>query len=147
MRLFSLTCLIILQSQCWAAQSSAPAVLDKNSHRASSIPAELVGHWFNTENNATVGLIIAADKSCQMYTERLTNPRTASPCKVEFDRDDIYLIFLKGADGQCGTSADFEFRYLRAQERLDLNAGGGANFLLEPRRESVLPGKVSKKSS
>lgn len=147
MRILSFTCLLILQLPCWAAQSTAPTVQDKNNKPVSIIPAELVGHWFNTENNATVGLIIAADKTCQMYTERLTNPRSASPCKVEFDRDDTYLIFLKGADGQCGSSADFEFKYLRAQKRLDLNTGGGANFLLEPRRESPLPASVSNKST
>ena len=103
------------------------------------IPASLVGHWFNTENTATVGLIIQADKTCEMYTERLASPRTSQACKVEFYRDNTYLVFLKGADGQCGASADFEFRYLQEAQRLDLDTGGSAKFLLEKRAEPTEP--------
>ncbi|MEY4590242.1 MAG: hypothetical protein RL497_2318 [Pseudomonadota bacterium] len=105
-----------------------------------SLPSNLPGHWFNTENNATVGFIIHADQSCELYTERLTAARTSRACKVLFHRDAIYWVFLKGADGQCGASADFEFRYIESQQRLDLNTGGGVNFLLEKRNESLMPG-------
>lgn len=117
------------------------SVGDKPAEKLPPIPVSLAGHWFNTENGATVGLIIQGDKTCEMYTERLTNPRSSRGCKVELYRDDTYLLYLKGADGQCGATADFEFRYLLSQQRLDLDTGGGAHFLLEKRQESPLPRK------
>lgn len=122
-------------------------VAQEASQDKSVLPVQLVGHWFNTENNATVGLIIEADKSCQMYTQRLTAARSSRPCKIELHRDNIYYVFLKGADGQCGASADFEFNYLPSQQRLDLNTGGGVNFLLEPYQQSPVPTSTSKKST
>ncbi|HMU66285.1 MAG TPA: hypothetical protein PKE57_04030, partial [Cellvibrionaceae bacterium] len=107
--------------------------------------------WFNTENSATVGLIIQADKNCELYTERLTSPRSSRACKVELYRDETYLVYLKGANGQCGASADFEFRYLKSQqpslERLDLDTGGAAHFLLERRLESPAVDTTGKKST
>ncbi|HEY6528565.1 MAG TPA: hypothetical protein VIZ65_07710 [Cellvibrionaceae bacterium] len=108
---------------------------------AAGIAAGLIGHWFNSENNSTVGLIIQADNTCEMYTERLTNPRSSRGCKVEFYRENRYLIFLKGTDGQCGASADFEFRYIESQQRLDLDTGGDVHFLLEKRQQSPLSNK------
>jgi hypothetical protein len=127
-------------AQVSAASSSAESAgISRTS--AIGIAASLIGHWFNSENNSTVGLIIQADKTCEMYTERLTNPRSSRGCKVEFFRENRYLIFLKGADGQCGASADFEFRHLESQQRLDLDTGGDVHFLLEKRQQSPLPSK------
>lgn len=137
-RMILLNALIVLSSMVFAQEAS----LNK-----SVLPPQLVGHWFNTENNATVGLIIEADKSCQMYTERLTAARSSRPCKIEQHRDTVYYVFLKGADGQCGASADFEFNYLPSQQRLDLNTGGGVNFLLQPYQQSPVPTSTSKKST
>jgi hypothetical protein len=122
-----------------ASLSSIPVSAQDVGKAVTAVPVQLVGHWFNTQNNATVGLIIEADKSCQMYTERFTAARSSRPCKIELHKDSTYFIFLKGADGQCGTFADFQFEYLPSLERLDLNTGDGVNFLLEPLRQSSVP--------
>lgn len=103
------------------------------------LPASLIGHWFNTEENDTVGLIVNADKTCELYTSRLTSPtpRSSRACKVEFYADKTYFIYLKGADGVCSTEADFEFRYLEDQARVDLQAGADSRFLLEKKPETA----------
>ncbi len=142
---------LLIATSSWAmaqapAATSAAPFGNKSAAALPPIPAALAGHWFNTENGATVGLKIQADKNCELYTERLTSARSSRECKVELYRDDTYLVYLKGADGQCGASADFEFRHLKSQdpalERLDLDTGGGAHFLLERRLESALPVKA-----
>lgn len=140
--------ILLCTSVAWAgaeqtgATSAAPFGA-KSAEALPPIPASLAGHWFNTENSATVGLIVQADKSCELYTERLTSPRSSRGCKVEYYRDNTFLIYLKGADGQCGSAADFEFRYLKssdpALERLDLDTGGDAHFLMAKRLESPSP--------
>lgn len=147
---------LMLAACAWSAPEPAGATSAapfgaKTAQSLPPIPASLAGHWANTENNATVGLIIQADKSCELYTERLTNPRSSRGCKVELYRDDTYLVYLKGADGQCGSDADFEFRYLKSPEpgleRLDLDTGGAAHFLLERRLQSPAQTTTGKKST
>ena len=95
------------------------------------LPSALPGHWANTESNDTVGLILNPDKSCELYTSRLTAPKASRACKYEFYADKTYFIYLKGADGLCGTEADFEFRYYEDLSRIDLQVGDGNQFLLE----------------
>lgn|GEM_PF-4949006 len=148
--------ILLCTSVAWAgaeqtgATSAAPFGA-KSAEALPPIPASLAGHWFNTENSATVGLIVQADKSCELYTERLTSPRSSRGCKVEYYRDNTFLIYLKGADGQCGSAADFEFRYLKssdpALERLDLDTGGDAHFLMAKRLESPSPSPAENKTN
>jgi hypothetical protein len=147
---------LMLAASAWSAPEPAGATSAvpfgaKPSESLPPIPASLAGHWANTENNATVGLIIQADKNCELYTERLTSPRSSRACKVELYRGDTYLLYLKGANGQCGANADFEFRYLKSQEasleRLDLDTGGSTHFLLERRMESPVADTAGKKST
>ena len=148
--------MLLFTSVAWAgaeqtgATSAAPFGA-KSAEALPPIPASLAGHWFNTEHNATAGFVIQADKSCELYTERLTSPRSSRGCKVEYYRDNTFLIYLKGTDGQCGSAADFEFRYLKSAdaslERLDLDTGGEAHFLLARRLESPATSPVENKTN
>lgn len=106
---------------------------------AEPLPADLPGHWFNTENNDTVGLILNADKTCELYTSRLTAPKSQKACKYEFYKDKTYFIYLKAPDGQCSTEADFEFRYYADAHRVDLVVGDGNTFLMEKKRLNEAP--------
>lgn len=105
-----------------------------------ALPPELAGHWFNTEQNDTVGLVLNKDKSCVLYTSRLTVPKSERACKFEFYADKTYFIYLKGTDGVCSTEADFEFRYYQDQARIDLQVGGGSQFLLS--KKPISPSKT-----
>jgi transposase InsO family protein len=96
-----------------------------------ALPEDLLGHWRNQEASGELGLVIRADKNCDIYTQQPNQPRSTRGCKVEFYADTTYFVYLKGADGKCATDPDFEFRYLQADKRLDLDVGNGGRFLLQ----------------
>ncbi len=117
---------LIIQLQAEPAPATAP------------IPPSLVGHWFNTEENDTVGLLLNADLSCELYTNRLTAPKATKACKYAFYKDNTYLIYLKGSDGVCNSAADFEFHYVENLGQVVLDVGNGSQFAMSKKAQSEL---------
>lgn len=82
----------------------------------------MFGHWQNNTQGNLVGLRILSATDCELYIERAFKPRSTRQCKYE-PYQDVQLLFLVGENGECGTSADYEFRFDSTTPQIDLLIG------------------------
>lgn len=76
------------------------------------MPAErpALGVWLNQTDGNTIGLELVSEQECNLFIEKLLQPRSSRACKYE-SGEGRSLVFLVGKDGTCGSEPDFEFSY------------------------------------
>lgn len=91
-------------------------------------PAPEVGTWINETNGDVVGVQLVSSEECNLFIERLLQPRSIRACKYE-RHDSGYALFLVGKDGLCGSEPDFQFYYDPQGPLIRLDIGGSELLL------------------
>ncbi len=105
----------------WAVIAVSAAALPA---QADNLEQPALGTWINETQGNAVGLELLTGEECNLFTERLLQPRSIRACKYETLEDGSYGIFLVGKDGLCGSEADFDFYYDHQAPLIRLNVGG-----------------------
>lgn len=69
-----------------------------------------LGVWLNETDGNTMGLELTTEQECNVFIEKLLQPRSSRACKYEI-AEGRSRVFLVGEDGTCGSEPDFEFDY------------------------------------
>jgi hypothetical protein len=95
----------------------------------------LPGTWENRYQGDLVGLQLQVGETCELYLERALQKRSTRACRYvklqgeSLDVEQRFQIFLKNAEGQCGTEPDFEFIFETASPLIRLQTGNSEVLL------------------